>query len=100
MLQSLELLNKNKGRVAMVFEGKVLPISFMGYKVIDGDAYDMRYLDEQGVIVGLKFKFVRNKIDTANNAFIIPKDSKFSVYDVVAPVVKKKKKLFTLNNDR
>ena len=67
MLQSLELLNNNKGRVAMVFEGKQLPISFMGYKVIDGDAYDMRHLDETGVIVGLKFKFVRNKIDTAHN---------------------------------
>jgi hypothetical protein len=82
MLQSLELLSENKGRVAMVFEGKQLPKSFMGYKVIDGDEYDMRYLDEQGVIVGLKFKFVRNKIDTANNKFIIPMDSKFSVYDV------------------
>jgi hypothetical protein len=82
MLQSLKLLSENKGRVAMVFEGKQLPTTFMGYKVIDGDAYDMRYLDEQGVIVGLKFKFVRNKIDTANNKFIIPMDSKFSVYDV------------------
>jgi hypothetical protein len=35
----------------------------------------------QGVIVGLKFKKVRNKIDTTNNAFIIPMDSKFSVYE-------------------
>jgi hypothetical protein len=42
----------------------------------------MRYLDEQGVIVGLKFKKVRNEIDTANNKFIIPMNSKFSVYDV------------------
>ena len=82
MLQSLELLENNKGRVAMVFEGKQLPTTFMGYKVIDGDEYDMRYLDEPGVIVGLKFKFVRNKIDTANNKFIIPMDSQFSVYDV------------------
>jgi hypothetical protein len=82
MLQCLELLNKQKGRVAMVFEGKQLPKTFMGYDVIDGDEYDMRYYDMQGVIVGLKFKFVRNKIDTANNKFIIPMDSKFSVYDV------------------
>jgi hypothetical protein len=88
MLQSLELLENNKGRVAMVFEGKQLPISFMGYKVIDGDEYDMRYLDEQGVIVGLKFKFVRNKIDTANNKFIIPMDSQFSVYDVNPMITK------------
>jgi hypothetical protein len=82
----------------MVFEGKVLPKTFMGYDVIDGDAYDMRYYDPQGVIVGLKFKKVRNKIDTSNNAFIIPMDSKFSVYDVVKETPKKK--LFTLNNDR
>ena len=91
MLQCLDLLDKAKGRVAMVFEGKTLPISFMGYKVIDGDAYDMRYLDEQGVIVGLKFKKVRNKIDTANNKFIIPMDSQFSVYAPVEPKVKKTK---------
>ena len=91
MLQCLDLLDKAKGRVAMVFEGKTLPISFMGFKVIDGDAYDMRYLDEQGVIVGLKFKKVRNKIDTANNKFIIPMDSQFSVYAPVEPKVKKTK---------
>ena len=82
MLQCLDLLSKGNGRVAMVFEGKVLPTSFMGYKVIDGDAYDMRYMDEQGVIVGLKFKKVRNEIDTANNKFIIPMNSYMSVYDV------------------
>ena len=91
MLQCLDLLDKAKGRVAMVFEGKTLPVSFMGYKVIDGDAYDMRYLDEQGVIVGLKFKKVRNQIDTANNKFIIPMNSQFSVYAPVQPKVKKTK---------
>lgn len=88
MLQCMELLSKGNGRVAMVFEGKVLPVSFMGFKVIDGDAYDMRYYDEQGVIVGLKFKKVRNKIDTTNNAFIIPMDSKFSVYEKESKKVK------------
>ena len=81
MLQSLELLENNKGRVAMVFEGKQLPTKWRGYDVIDGDAYDMRYLDEQNVIVGLKFKKVRNKIDTSNNKFIIPMNSPFSVYE-------------------
>jgi hypothetical protein len=30
MFHSLQLLDSNKGRVAMVFEGKVLPIEFMG----------------------------------------------------------------------
>jgi len=91
MFQCLDILNNKKGRVAMVFEGKVLPETFMGIKVIDGDAYDMRYLDEQGVIVGLKFKKVRNKIDTANNKFIIPMDSLFSVYAPIQPKVKKSK---------
>jgi len=91
MFQCLELLEKQKGRVAMVFEGKVLPKTFMGYDVIDGDAYDMRYYDAPGVIVGLKFKKVRNKIDTANNKFIIPMDSYLSVYEDIKPIVKTKK---------
>jgi hypothetical protein len=80
MPQSADLLTDGKGRVAFVFEGKVLPTSFMGFKVIDGDKYDMRYLDEQGVIVGLRFKHVRNRIDTSKNKFIIAKDNPFSVY--------------------
>ena len=99
MIQCLDLLENKKGRVAMVFEGKVLPQSFMGYKVIDGDEYDMRYLDKQGVIVGLKFKKVRNKIDTNRNKFIIAMDNTLSVYkDEVKQTPKKK--LFVLNNDR
>lgn len=81
MIQCVELLENKKGRVAMVFEGKKLPIKWSGYKVIDGDEYDMRYVDEQGVIVGLKFKKVREKIDTSNNKFIIPQNSEFSIYE-------------------
>lgn len=80
MIQCVELLDNKKGRVAMVFEGKKLPETWSGYKVIDGDEYDMRYIDEQGVIVGLKFKKVREKIDTSNNKFIIPQNSPFSIY--------------------
>ena len=81
MDECTNLLNEGRGRVAMVFEGKKLPIEWNGYKVIDGDAYDMRYLDEQGVVVGLKFKKVRNKIDTTNNRFIIPSTSPLNVYE-------------------
>jgi hypothetical protein len=81
MIDCVNLLREGKGRVAMVFEGKQLPTKWSGYDVIDGDAYDMRYLDEQNVIVGLKFKKVRNKIDTSNNKFIIPMNSPFSVYE-------------------
>jgi hypothetical protein len=41
----------------------------------------MRYIDETGVIVGLKFKKVRNKIEMKNNKFIIPMDSPLSIYE-------------------
>jgi hypothetical protein len=51
----------NHTRVAMVFDK--VPEEYKGYKVIDGDQYDMRYRDEPNVIVGLKFKRVRNKLD-------------------------------------
>lgn len=81
MMDCINLLKEGKGRVAMVFDGKTLPTQWSGYNVIDGDAYDMRYLDEENVIVGLKFKKVRNKIDTANNKFIIPMNSPYSVYE-------------------
>jgi hypothetical protein len=45
--------------VAVVFSTKVgqpLPKSYLGYKVIDGDETDLRFLDEKGVIVGLHAK--------------------------------------------
>jgi hypothetical protein len=81
MVECVNLLDNQVSRIAMVFEGKKLPIVWSGYKVIDGDAYDMRYLDDAGVIVGLKYKKVRNKIDTKNNPFIISENSIFSVYE-------------------
>jgi len=40
--------------VAVCFEK--LPKSYRGFKVIDGDKHDLRFLDKQGVIVGLKPK--------------------------------------------
>ena len=80
MIECVNILANNLGRVAIVFEGNVLPKSFMGFRVIDGDVSDIRYKDDKGVIVGLKFKKVRAKIDTSNNAFIIPQNSLFSIY--------------------
>ena len=68
-----QILDNKTGRVAVVFE-KNLPETYKGYKVVDGDSYDMRYVDEQGVIVGLKFKRVKNKVDKTNNAFIVAID--------------------------
>jgi len=46
---------KNGGNVAVVFR-KDLPKTFSGYKVINGDEHDLRYLDKKNVVVGLKAK--------------------------------------------
>ena len=61
---------ENGARVAVVFNGK-LPQTFWGYDVIDGDKYDMRYIDSRQCIVGLKYKKVRNKIDFSKSKFVI-----------------------------
>lgn len=63
------LMLKNNIRVAMVFKNKV-PEEYMGFKVIDGDKYDMRYLNPKNVIVGLKYKKVRNELNQ-NHKFVI-----------------------------
>lgn len=67
-LEECEMALKKGFRVAMVFDK--LPETYMGLPVIDGDKYDMRYLDPKNVVVGLKFKRVRNKPDASDN-FII-----------------------------
>lgn len=46
--------------VAVVFKGD-LPNNYFGYKVINGDETDLRFLDEKNVIVGLKFKNITGK---------------------------------------
>jgi hypothetical protein len=51
-----------KIKVAMVF--KVVPNTYLGYKVIDGDNYDMRYRDIEPTIIGLKYKKVRAKLES------------------------------------
>ena len=48
------------GNVAMVFR-KSLPEKFMHRKVVNGDESDLRFLDEQGVIVGLVEKGLAKK---------------------------------------
>jgi hypothetical protein len=55
--------------VAMVFKN-ALPLVYQGYKVINGDLSDERYLDEKGVIVGLKYKIPRGK-KYEKNKFVI-----------------------------
>ena len=46
---------KAGGNVAAVFE-KALPDTWQGVKVINGDESDVRFMDESGVVVGLKAK--------------------------------------------
>lgn len=48
--------------VAVVFDK--LPETFSGYRVIDGDLNDFRFLDDRGVIVGLKAKGKARKDDS------------------------------------
>lgn len=65
----LRALNFDNTRVAVVFKDTI-PNKFWDFNVINGDEYDMRYYDPTNVIVGLKFKEVRNEIDFENNLFI------------------------------
>jgi hypothetical protein len=58
----------NKIRIAVVF--KNIPETYMGHKVINGDLYDMRYKDAENIIVGLKYKRVRQKL-TSDIKFVI-----------------------------
>jgi hypothetical protein len=56
---------------AVVFDtkkGEPLPKRFHGRRVIDGDLYDLRFLDPEGVVVGLRAKG-RAKHET--NGFVI-----------------------------
>jgi hypothetical protein len=66
-------------RVAVVFENE-LPAFFKGWPVVSGDESDVRYFDAPDVIVGLKFKKVRNKIDISTQKFIIPHGDEDCVY--------------------
>ena len=53
--------------IAWVFNK--VPTSYMGYKVINGDESDVRFLDKRGVIVGLKYKNVTGKNGAELNKF-------------------------------
>ena len=64
---------ENGVRAAMVFEE--VPQKYLGREVIDGDLYDMRYLDANDVIIGLKYKKVRNKLDISKSKFVISKEN-------------------------
>lgn len=70
------------GNVAVVFDlydekGKqILPETFLGYKVIDGNLADDRFNDETGVIVGLHYHkvgkdYVKGKYVPRNTPFVV-----------------------------
>lgn len=64
-----ETMLKNNIRVAVVF-AKNVPEEWRGYKVVSGDDYDVRFRDDKNVIIGLKFKQVRNKF-TKDMKFVV-----------------------------
>lgn len=55
---AMEILSKG-GNVAMVFNK--IPTEYKGYKVINGDENDLRFIDDNNVIVGLKYKLLTKK---------------------------------------
>lgn len=60
------------GRVAVVFyKNGVLPVSFAGYHVIDGNTYDMRFLDPGSCIVGLYYHTVASDYKTVNGERVL-----------------------------
>jgi hypothetical protein len=53
-------------------KGHPLPAHWNGFKVIDGDLHDLRFLDPKGVIVGLRAKGKAKKVQPAINGFVNP----------------------------
>lgn len=62
--QCLDILEKG-GNVAVVFDtkkGKELPERYLGYKIVDADQHDLRFIDDEaregnkGLIIGLRAK--------------------------------------------
>ena len=61
---SLDVLSSG-GNVAVVFRNKDIPVAWFGYPVINGDAYDYRWLDPSNVVVGLSAKGSIAKSDSS-----------------------------------
>lgn len=57
--EALEVL-KRGDNLAVIFPN-ILPNEWNGYKVINGDVHDLRFLDPKNVVVGLKYKNVIKK---------------------------------------
>tara|TARA_R100000808_G_scaffold2037_4_gene8652 strand:- start:8605 stop:9399 length:795 start_codon:yes stop_codon:yes gene_type:complete len=69
-------LDNKTGRVSAVFSHNI-PKTYKGYKVINGDNSDLRFLEPKGVIIGLKFKgSVVDRIKGINSGFVIYNNNK------------------------
>jgi hypothetical protein len=58
--------------VFAVKKGEPLPKTWNGYRVIDGDIHDLRFLDPEGVVVGLRAKGRAKKTSPVTNGFVVP----------------------------
>lgn len=73
-----EILTRG-ANVAVIFDvikGHALPEYFNGYRVVDGDITDYRPLDEEGVIIGLRWKNIKDRVANArikNSQFVQPR---------------------------
>lgn len=76
--KSLDLLERGFN-VAVVFglkKGEVLPKTYMGFEVINGDETDLRFKDKKNVVVGLHYKNLtgagsKGKNNYSENDFIV-----------------------------
>lgn len=51
-----EIVRETKVNVAVVFTSANLPATYLGHKVVNADNHDLRFLDGESVICGLKAK--------------------------------------------
>jgi len=58
------------GNVAVVFSSNEFPAHWQGYKVVNGEKSDLRFLDEKNVVVGLRAKGQARKKEVVGS-FII-----------------------------
>jgi hypothetical protein len=56
------------GNVAVVFDNKTLPVYWQGFKVVNGDETDLRFLDPRGTVVGL---YAKGKAKKDASGFVV-----------------------------
>ena len=87
--RSCEALLKQGHNIAMVFNVKKeieLPSMYKGYEVINGDLTDYRIDDAKGIIVGLKWKRIANRVvekQVLESCFVIQPTDTACIYEPV-----------------